>query len=39
MAHKYFDLVREDVERELEQRRQAAEEVPIPKSEVHTEVF
>ena len=39
MAHKYFDPVREDVEKELAQNCQTAEAVPVSKSKVHTEVF
>ena len=39
MAHKYFDPVREDVEKELAQHRQTVKTVPVSKSEVYTEVF
>ena len=39
MAHKYFDPVREDVEKELAQHRQGTETVSVSKSEANTEVF
>ena len=39
MAHKYFDPVREDVEKELAQHRQGTETDSVSKSEANTEVF